>query len=239
MGESGTMSASRSVLVIFCAFALVHTALANTSPASAFDSADMDKDGFLTKRELADAVELAGGKAPTTKAERGSLMMQMDSNRDKKVDKTEFTTAMERGNSLFGKIGLVATRTLDNVGLMYLLNELAVMLGITPGNQVFDFVIFTLLSALYCAACVHGFKVSYFVKMYKYALGFAMFSFAWLICFSALDMNTEYCAGFTVLSFVLGVVGAVDYVMDEASGNKKKDGRKNVAQKAKRAMGRR
>merc|ERR1711934_189696 len=223
--------------VLLCVALLVVVSSAEMSRGQAFDAADGDGDGKLTGKELAAALENIGHRKPSNKKERASALSQMDKNGDRRVDKTEFVVAMERGDSLFGKIGSIATRVLDNVGLLNALNDLAVAIGITPGNQIFDLTCFMLLSAFYLLLVKVGYQVSYISKFYAYAVGFALTVYAWLVLFSALDYSTEYCAGFTVICFLIAVVGTADSIMDEAGGKKNKKG--NSAAAAKRRLGKR
>merc|ERR1711871_368711 len=209
------------------------------SRADAFTNADEDSDEILSVDELVAAVASLGMRSPETNAEKNSLVMKMDSNLDGSVSKDEFMAALSKGDSMVGKLGLVASKFIDNVGLLSITNQLAAAIGITPGNEVMDLSVFSFLSTLYLVLCYFGVKVSYFVKQDKYWAGFALASYALLLLFTVLDMNTEYPAGFTVLSFFGGLVGTADYFMEAASPSKRNaaHGRRNAASKAKRALG--
>merc|ERR1712046_321461 len=116
---------------------------------------------------------------------------------------------------------MVATRFLDNVGLLSLANQFAAAVGISPGNQELDLTIFGLLTLLFAVLVFFGRKVSYFEKQQKYYVGFAVAMYSWLLVFTLLDMNTEYPAGFTILAALGALVGTADYIMEAASPKKK------------------
>ena len=78
----------KAVCPIVMIVLLVHQCAADKMSASeAFDASDSNGDNLLSKKELAEAVALTGGRKPTSKGERASLMAQLDTNRDKKIDK--------------------------------------------------------------------------------------------------------------------------------------------------------
>merc|ERR1712086_595125 len=108
---------------------------------------------------------------------------------------------------MVGQFSVVATRFIDNVGLLALTNQAAAAMGIMPGNPTMDLFVFLLLSILYAILIFFGVKVSYFIKYYNYCVGFASGMYLWLLVLTILDMNTEYPTGFTVLSFIGGLVG--------------------------------
>jgi len=231
------------VCIALLLLALFHPTTAadgDLSRDDAFQTADADSDGLLTAEELVAAVSALGMRTPETNAERASLIAKMDANLDGKVDKAEFTTALSKGDSLLGKISIVATRFIDNVGLLSLVNQFAVTIGVSPGDQTLDTSVFAILSLAYSALVFFGCRVSYFIKHYSYCLAATATVYTWLLLFTVLDMNTEYPAGFTVLCFLCAVVGTADYIMEAASPKKNAAaGRKNAAVKAKAQMRRR
>ena len=66
-----------------------------------------------------------------------------------------------------------------------------------------------------------GGRVSYFVQFYFYCVSFASTMYMWLMCFTVIDVSTEYPAGFTVMSFLAALVGSADYIMEWVSLNSK------------------
>jgi len=234
------------VLITWCLLILVglsQVVVADPSTPSgseSFTTSDGDSDGFLTPDELVAAISKLGLRTPETNAERDSLVARMDFNQDGKVDKTEFTTSIAKGDSFVGQLGILCTRFLDNVGILNLVNQFGAACGIMPGNELLDITAALLLSLIHLSLVLIASYVSYFKPYAFYWLSFCATMYMWLVVFTAIDVSTEYPAGFTVMSFIGALVGTADFVMEY--GTVKKDaasGRRNAAKLAKARLGKR
>lgn len=223
-----------AAVLVFAALAVAQ----ETTRSDAFITADADSDGTLSEDEIGAAMNALGLRSPETKAELASLMNRMDYDVDGKVSKDEFISTLTKSDSALGKFGVIATRFVDNVGLLPLVNKFGAAVGINPGNQALDLLVFSIITSLYVFLVFFGVRVSYFEKHAQYYAGFAATMFMWLFVFTAIDFNTEYPAGFTVLSFLGGLVGTADYFMEGYDPKKNAaHGRSNAAKMAKRRKG--